>query len=47
MKDAVKWAKIGFDSITYSLDATVFIQAYQTLTEQFHKAVNGVNTSNP
>ncbi len=47
MKDAVKWAKIGFDSITYSLDATVFIQAYQTLTEQFHKAVNGVNTSDP
>ncbi|MBR0162993.1 MAG: hypothetical protein IJQ02_17200 [Oscillospiraceae bacterium] len=37
MKDAIRWAKEGFDSITYSLDASVFIQAYQTLVDQFRK----------
>lgn len=37
MKDAIRWGKEGFDSITYSLDASVFIQAYQTLVDQFHK----------
>ncbi|MBQ9662415.1 MAG: hypothetical protein IJV40_04600 [Oscillospiraceae bacterium] len=37
MKDAVKWARKGFDSIAYSLDASVFIQAFQALTKQFHE----------
>ena len=37
MKDAVHWAKAGFDSITYSLDASVFITAFQNLTEEFHR----------
>ena len=35
MKDAVRWAQKGFDSIAYSLDASVFIQAYQNLVSQF------------
>ncbi len=36
MTDAVKWAGLGFDSVTYSLDASVFIHAYRELTERFH-----------
>ena len=35
MADALKWKAAGFDSVTYSLDASVFIRAYQELTEQF------------
>ena len=35
MADALRWAKAGFDSVTYSLDASVFIGAYQSLVEQF------------
>lgn len=35
MKDAARWADEGFDSVTYSLDASVFIQAYRTLAAQF------------
>ena len=38
MNDALKWVGKGFDSIAYSLDTSVFIQAYQALVEQFHKA---------
>ncbi|MBR0160957.1 MAG: hypothetical protein IJQ02_06740 [Oscillospiraceae bacterium] len=41
MKDALKWAELGFDSVTYSLDTSVFIQSYQALTAQFHEAVSG------
>ena len=37
MEDALKWAKTGFDSIAYSLDAAVFIQAYQALTSRFRE----------
>ena len=36
MKDAVKWANKGFDSIAYSLDASVFINAFQTTVQQFY-----------
>ena len=43
MADAVKWAGLGFDSVTYSLDASVFIQAYRELTERFH-AQTGAET---
>ena len=39
MKDAVSWAKKGFDSIAYSLDASVFIQAYQSLIHQFENEI--------
>ena len=39
MKDAVRWARKGFDSIAYSLDASVFIQAYQNLISQFEAEV--------
>ena len=35
MHDATKWADRGFDSVTFSLDATVFIQAYQGLVKEF------------
>ena len=35
MADAVKWAKRGFDSVTYSLDASVFIGAFQSLVSEF------------
>ena len=37
MADAVKWAEKGYDSIAYSLDASVLCRAYQSLTEQFHR----------
>ena len=36
MADALKWKKYGFDSVTYSLDATVFVNAYKELTAQFN-----------
>ena len=35
MNDAVKWANKGFDSIAYSLDATVLINAFQNLISEF------------
>ena len=35
MRDAAKWADRGFDSVTFSLDASVFIQAYQGLVKEF------------
>ena len=35
MKDALKWAEMGYDSVAYSLDASVFISAYQEITGQF------------
>ena len=35
MKDSLKWKEFGFDSVTYSLDAAVFVNAYKELTEQF------------
>ena len=38
MQDAVKWAAKGFDSVTYSLDASVFIQAFRALVARFHSA---------
>lgn len=38
MQDAVKWAAKGFDSVTYSLDASVFIQAFWALVARFHSA---------
>ena len=37
MTDAVKWAKKGFDSVTYSLDAAVLVRAYQDLIINFNK----------
>ena len=36
MGDALKWKKLGFDSVTYSLDAAVFVNAYKELTGRFH-----------
>ena len=38
MADAVKWAKKGFDSVTYSLDASVLIGAYRELADSFRAA---------
>lgn len=37
MPDAVRWAKKGFDGIAYSLDASVFINAFQALVSQFQQ----------
>ena len=37
MADARKWAAMGFDSVTYSLDAAVLIGAFRELVEQFHQ----------
>lgn len=37
MRDARKWAAKGFDSVTYSLDASVLIGAFRELVEQFHQ----------
>ena len=36
MADALKWKKYGFDSVTFSLDAAVFVNAYKELAAQFH-----------
>ena len=38
MKDAKKWAQKGFDSVAYSLDAGVLINAYQALIRDFRSA---------
>lgn len=35
MHDARRWAACGFDSVTYSLDASVFIQAFRSLSDAF------------
>lgn len=35
MKDAVKWANRGFDSVTYSLDTAVFTNACRQLVDDF------------
>ena len=45
MQNAVYWANKGFDSITYSLDATVFINSYRELTAQFHRETGGTRTA--
>jgi 4-hydroxy-2-oxoheptanedioate aldolase len=37
MKDAVRWADKGFDCIAYSLDVSVFINAFQSIVSDFHK----------
>lgn len=37
MRDAARWAAMGFDSVTYSLDASVFIQAFQSLVQEFRE----------
>lgn len=39
MPDALKWAQRGFDSIAYSLDAGIYIQAWQTITETWRKGL--------
>lgn len=37
MPNAVYWANKGYDSIAYSLDASVFINAFQTITAEFRR----------
>ena len=37
MRDAARWSAMGFDSVTYSLDASVFIQAFQSLVQEFRE----------
>ena len=39
MADAVKWGRRGFDSVTYSLDASVFTDAFRSLAEAFRSAL--------
>ena len=39
MADALKWAEMGYDSVAYSLDASIFIQAYQEISRQFREGV--------
>ena len=41
MENAVYWARKGYDSITYSLDAAIFINACQELTAQFRRETGG------
>lgn len=40
MKDAVKWSKAGYDSIAYSLDASVFINAFRELVAQYRTGLD-------
>ena len=35
MKDAVRWTKRGFDSVAYSLDASVLTNAFQSLVKEY------------
>jgi len=42
MDDAVKWSERGFDSIAYSLDACVFISAFQSLVQDFHSRMKSI-----
>ena len=37
LPDAEKWVRLGFDSIAYSLDAAVLIQAFQGIVEKIKK----------
>ena len=37
MDDAAKWLQRGFDSITYSLDASVFISVWKSLVQSYHE----------
>lgn len=37
MDDAVKWSQLGFGSIAYSLDASVFISTWRSLVEDYHE----------
>ena len=39
MADALKWKDYGFDSVTYSLDAAVFVNAFKGLAEQFREGI--------
>ena len=39
MADALKWKDYGFDSVTYSLDAAVFVNAFTGLAEQFREGI--------
>ena len=41
MENAVYWANKGYDSIAYSLDAGVFINAFLELTGRFHRETDG------
>ena len=41
MENAVYWARKGYDSIAYSLDAGVFINAFQELTGRFRRETDG------
>ena len=41
MTDAVKWAGYGFDSVTYSLDASVLIGAFRELADRFRADTAG------
>ena len=36
MADALKWARAGFDSVTYGLDAGIFTGACRALVKEFH-----------
>jgi 2-keto-3-deoxy-L-rhamnonate aldolase RhmA len=36
MKDAVKWARKGFDHVAYGLDTSTLINAYQKDVQDFH-----------
>ena len=38
MHDALRWVRKGFDSIAYSLDASVLIQSYRSLIQEFRNA---------
>ena len=35
MADALKWARAGFDSVAYSLDASIFTNACRALVKEF------------
>lgn len=39
MPDALKWSRRGFDSIAYSLDASVFIQAWQSIVQSYREGL--------
>lgn len=41
MDDAAKWTEMGYDSVAYSLDATVLVNAFRELTSEFDARVNG------
>ena len=39
MPDALKWARRGFDSVAYSLDAGVYIQAWQSVVTDLREGL--------